>query len=95
MPSARRSDRQTKSRREPTSPAKPKQAGRAPAPSVPGETLVKPTDSTLPVGPRKRSRPASKGDMPDTLDARKQFRGTDEHAAAPSRARRTSARLPR
>ena len=54
----------------------------APPPSIPGEKRVKDTDATVPVGRRKRTAEPDIADRPETLDGRRQFRGTDDHLPA-------------
>ena len=49
----------------------------APAPSIRGEKRVKRTGKAVPVKPPKRAMKAE-ALHPDPLDARRQFRGTDD-----------------
>ena len=50
---------------------------RVSAPSIPGEKRVKKTERAVPVKPAKRAMKAE-ALHPDPLDARRQFRGTDD-----------------
>jgi hypothetical protein len=71
MPAARK--KSTTSARKKTTVAR----KTAPAPSIPGEKRVKKTAKTVALKPRKRAMKAE-ALHPDPLDARRQFRGTDD-----------------
>ena len=62
-----------------TKPLKSKDA--AQPPSIRGEKQVKEAKSAVPVDLPKRSAEAEEPLAPEAIDHRKQFSGTDEHAA--------------